>query len=137
MFKGRFKGVSRQFQRCFNKVSRVFKESIKCVSRKFRKKLLHGSHRSYLSRRRACNWISVKFSVLAAEYCPILFKSLLKEFRLFRWFLWPLCLISGKDIRLCTTPIEGYVTNYDCIFNGKKKCTTRPPCVKVNRYMES
>ena len=52
-------------------VSRVLKESVKCVSRKFQKQfqghfknvsmkfcfailILHGSHRSYPSRRRAC-----------------------------------------------------------------------------------
>ena len=45
---------ARVLQRCFKKASRVFKESVKCVSRKFHKKLLHESHRSYPSRRRAC-----------------------------------------------------------------------------------
>ena len=66
MYQGSLKGVSWQFQLCFKKVSRVFKESAKCVPRKFQIKfqefsntflqflLLHGSHRSYLSRRRAC-----------------------------------------------------------------------------------
>ena len=66
-FKGCFKGVLRQFQRRFKEVSRVFKESVKCVSKKFQGcfknvlmkfcfaiLLLHGSHRSYPSRRRAC-----------------------------------------------------------------------------------
>ena len=80
-FEGSFKDVLRKFQGCLKKVSsvflaltlpkiqnfnmrslfskfknfsRVFKESVKCVSRKFHKKLLHGSHRSYPSRRRAC-----------------------------------------------------------------------------------
>ena len=60
------KYVSKEFQRRFKEVSRVFKESVKCVSRKFHKKyqeslnevyfalLLHESHRSYPSRRRAC-----------------------------------------------------------------------------------
>ena len=68
---GSFKAVSRQFQRHIKKVSKVFKGRVKCVSRKLKKKLqvffkecsmkfcfailiLHGSHRSYPSRRRAC-----------------------------------------------------------------------------------
>ena len=69
------KSVLWEFQRRVKKVSRVFKESVRCVSRKFHKKsqgcfknvsmkfcfsilLLHGSHRSYPSRRRACLLIS-------------------------------------------------------------------------------
>ena len=61
---GSFKDILRKFQGCL-------KKSVKCVSRKFQKKLqgcfenvsmkfcyvillLHGSHRSYLTRGRAC-----------------------------------------------------------------------------------
>ena len=66
MYQGSLKGVSWQFQLCSEKVSRVFKEGVKCF-KKFQIKfqefsntflqflLLHGSHRSYLSRRRACS----------------------------------------------------------------------------------
>ena len=64
--KRKSKGVSRHFQRRFKEVSRVL-ASVKCVSRKFQWcfknilmkfcfaiLLLHGSHRSYPSRRRVC-----------------------------------------------------------------------------------
>ena len=67
MYQGSLKGVSWQFQLWSKKVSRVFKESVRCF-RKLQIKyqefsntficnflLLHGSHRSYLSRRRACS----------------------------------------------------------------------------------
>ena len=63
-----FQGSLRQFQRCFREVSRAFKERVKCVSIKFQGclknvlmklcfviLLLHVSHRSYPSRRRACS----------------------------------------------------------------------------------
>ena len=54
------------FQGCFKKDSRVFHRSFKCVSRKFQgcfqsvlkgfhiSFMLHGTHRSFPSRRRAC-----------------------------------------------------------------------------------
>ena len=82
MFSGSFKGVSRKFQGCFIKVSKMFHKSFKDeeVSRKFRRCFmifkgvsrvfqgsfkiafkvfqksftLHGTHRSFPSRRRAC-----------------------------------------------------------------------------------
>ena len=74
MFQGRLRGVPRVqslFQRGFKAVSKTFKESFKCgfrkisqkVSRMFQKSFvlqfccLYGSHRSYLSRRRAFDFL--------------------------------------------------------------------------------
>ena len=81
MFRECFKGVTRVLQVCFKSVSRVYPGGVKDVSRKFKDKLsgvynmfqallrvfqgcsvsesllLHATHRSYPSRRRAClNW---------------------------------------------------------------------------------
>ena len=50
MFQGSFKGVSRMFHGSFNDVLRKFQGCLKIVS----SVLLHESHRSYPSRRRAC-----------------------------------------------------------------------------------
>ena len=56
MFQGSFKGVSRMFHGSFNDVLRKFQGCLKIVS----SVLLHGSHRSYPSRRRACFLLSDK-----------------------------------------------------------------------------
>ena len=63
-FQGSFKDVLRKFQGCLKKVSGVFQENFikmshgcfKNVSMKFcfTMLLVHGSHHSYPSRRRAC-----------------------------------------------------------------------------------
>ena len=61
MFQGSQKGVSRTFQESFKGVSRKFEgcfmifKGISRVSRKFQESfMLHGTHRSFPSRRRAC-----------------------------------------------------------------------------------
>ena len=65
VFQGSFKGVSRKFhgRGSFKDASRVFYDFQGCfqsVSRKFQKSfMLHGTHRSFPSRRRAC---SVQYS---------------------------------------------------------------------------
>ena len=56
----------------------------------------------------------------------------LKLFRLLRRLLWPLLLTPGKDIRLCTTSIECYMTNYKIehtLYSQRRRVTTRMPCV--------
>ena len=55
------KEVSSLFQRNSNNVSIVFQSSFKGVSRKFCFLILHGTHRSYPSRRRACFYQSEFF----------------------------------------------------------------------------
>ena len=52
------KQVSRLFQGNFNNVSKVFQSNFKGVSRKFCFLILHGTHRSFPSRRRACSRMS-------------------------------------------------------------------------------
>ena len=52
-FQGSFKDVLRKFQGCFKKILRVFQKCSNEVC--FLISLLHGSHRSYPSRRRACS----------------------------------------------------------------------------------
>ena len=49
------KDVSRLFQGNFNNVSKVFQSGLKGVSRMFCFLILHGTHRSYPSRRRVCS----------------------------------------------------------------------------------
>ena len=67
LFQGRFKGVSEKFhgrggfkdvsrvfndfQGCFQSVSRNFKKTFKMFEKRF---MLHGTHHSFPSRRRAC-----------------------------------------------------------------------------------
>ena len=54
-FQGCIQSVSKVFQKCFKSVSKsvskVFQQNVQGVSRSL---MLHGTHRSYLSRRRAC-----------------------------------------------------------------------------------
>ena len=57
VFQGSFKGVSWKFdgRGSFKGVSRVFRESFKKTFKVFQKSsMLHGTHRSFPSRRRAC-----------------------------------------------------------------------------------
>ena len=66
-FQGSFKDILRKFPRCFREESSVFQENLKKkTSSVFQRVLtkfcfailiLHGSHRSYSSRRRACFYL--------------------------------------------------------------------------------
>ena len=61
VLQGSFIDILRNFQGCLNKVSSVFQEHLKKVERVFQEcfaiLFLHGSHRSYPIRRRACSKI--------------------------------------------------------------------------------
>ena len=85
----RFKGIEKKFKEffigVFMAVSRVFKDSVKCVPKKIQIKfqefsrmfqwrfvfallLLHGSHRSYPSRRRSC-FYSSQYKITSYPMC--------------------------------------------------------------------
>ena len=79
------KDGSRLFKGSFNDISKVFQSSFEGVSRKFCSLifLLHGTHCSYPSRRRACftrnySWFIVTRNCLSLRYCQCQNMNLMK-----------------------------------------------------------